>query len=438
MKETCEKRTFEHEKQKKRWQYLFNTLFILIAAIVVGFLFLRDTNDRNLIFSSLKGADWRYLIIIVTVMFLFYAIDGLIVYIFARLYTTNYRWHRGLAVSFIGGFYEDITPTKNGIFPKVKTLRKQKLKISSAASIIIMYTILAKIVLIGFGFFVMVFNFDMLVAQAEPISIFGLAIPVWVFSLIGFIYNAVVIFVLFLMTSWKTLHNFIIDIIIKVGYKLKLIKYPEEKKAKLKVNTENFRVELKRLRSNIPVTVLIIILFIVKYFLLYSIPYFAGSAILGAPMVYADGTTTFMDALSMNAFLEMITNLIPIPGNAGIAEYMFTRVYKQIYIIPGGADIENTAFLNSGNLLWRFSTFYFELIVGAFVAAFYKSRLEIETEYELRAYHELQSQTLMDQEENEQSLRANKQLSRREINERLRDRRKNKRQQDLKKKGKKK
>lgn len=420
--------SIQAKTKKKKRQYIFNIFIVFIAAILVGYFALKD--DYQAVLSSIAQADWKFAVITVFVLFLFYAIDGLIIFVFARLYTTRYAWHRGLTVSFIGKFYESISPTRNGKFAQVSTLRKQQIKVSSAASMIIMYMILSQIVKLGIGLFAMIFHFESLVRNASPIVIGSLKIPVSIFALMGFILNALIITTLFLMAYSKKLHDFIINTIITIGTKLKIIKYPEESRAKLKVGTDNFRVELKRLQLNIRVTVLIVILFILKYICLYSIPYLIGSSLVNAPLVDAANNSFYFNSLSMNAFLEMITKLIPLPGGAGISEYTFVRVYQDMFttagIVAGTANPERLVY--SGQILWRFFTFYFGLIVGAFVSAFYRSRLEDESdaEFAAKSFHEIQSETLS---EREQTSMINE-LSKKEIKQRLKQRRRNKRNQN--------
>ena len=152
------------------------------------------------------------------------------------------------------------------------------------------------------------------------------------------------------------------------------------------LSTENFRIELRRLQSNIPASLLIMFLFVVRFFLLYSIPYFV--------IVMLDPSFTtqpiYLQTVVSNSFLQMVTGLFPLPGAAGFTEYFFERLFLPIL---GGSD--NIAFVKAVQIVWRLSTFYVGLISGGLVAAFYRSSMERTLEEEQQqTFADLQTATL--------------------------------------------
>jgi uncharacterized protein (TIRG00374 family) len=107
------------------------------------------------------NADYRFIALIIGFILLYFAVDGLILFIFARLYTTTYKLHRGIANAFIGQFYSNITPgASGGQFAQAVTFKKQGVDVSTGASILVMHYILYQIVLMIFGFVSIVFNFN--------------------------------------------------------------------------------------------------------------------------------------------------------------------------------------------------------------------------------------------------------------------------------------
>jgi hypothetical protein len=170
---------------------------------------------------------------------------------------------------------------------------------------------------------------------------------------LGYLLNAIVIVGLFLLAYSKKIHSWTINTGVNIVAKLKLIRNPEEKRKKLMLSTENFRIELRRLQSNIPASLLIMFLFVVRFFLLYSIPYFV--------IVMLDPSFTtqpiYLQTVVSNSFLQMVTGLFPLPGAAGFTEYFFERLFLPIL---GGSD--NIAFVKAVQIVWRLSTFYVGLV----------------------------------------------------------------------------
>jgi hypothetical protein len=79
--------------------------------------------------------------------------------------------------------------------------------------------------------------------------------------IIGFGVNLSVIAMLFLMSYSHRFHNIIMHYGIGLLAKLRIIKNPDKARENLRVQVENFKIELKRLQANVPVTILIFFLF---------------------------------------------------------------------------------------------------------------------------------------------------------------------------------
>jgi uncharacterized protein (TIRG00374 family) len=376
----------ERKKMNRTLKYFLNIVIILLITTLYAWLTLKDSHEEVLAALTSPNADYRFIALIIGFILLYFAVDGLILFIFARLYTTTYKLHRGIANAFIGQFYSNITPgASGGQFAQAVTFKKQGVDVSTGASILVMHYILYQIVLMIFGFVSIVFNFNTFMRGA-PIVILDVEIPVWILTGLGYLLNAIVIVGLFLLAYSKKIHSWTINTGVNIGAKLKLIRNPEEKRKKLMLSTENFRIELRRLQSNIPASLLIMFLFVVRFFLLYSIPYFV--------IVMLDPSFTtqpiYLQTVVSNSFLQMVTGLFPLPGAAGFTEYFFERLFLPIL---GGSD--NIAFVKAVQIVWRLSTFYVGLISGGLVAAFYRSSMERTLEEEQQqTFADLQTATL--------------------------------------------
>lgn len=402
--------TKKPKKKNKGRRYAINLILILL--VTIGYTTYSLWGSLNEVMQAISSptADYAYLIVILALILGYYFLDGLILFFFARLYTTSYKLHRGFANAFIGQFYASITPSGSGRqFAQVATYHKQGVNYSAGASIMVMHYILYQVVLIFFGLLSIIINIDIFV-NAAPLSVFEMSMPLWLFALIGFLVSGGIIVFMLLVSLSKKLHTFMINKGIDFLAKIKLVRNPKESKTKFTITTENFRIELRRLQSNIPATVAIILMFIVKFLLFYSISYFVG--------VMLDPTQasfpTYIMSLTRTSFLQMIIGVIPIPGGAGITEYLYEVLFLPVF----GDPILTKAI----QLVWRTVTFYSGLLVGGFVAALYRSSMQDLVDEEtgqVKTFSDLQMETFAERKISSDTAYETSKLSLKEIQRRL-------------------
>ncbi len=405
------------DPKKRTKRHLINIVVILV--ITIGYTIYSlwgDLPDVMKIFSTEQGADYRVLAVIILLIAGRFTIEGVIIFFFARLYTPNYKLHRGIANGLVGRFYSDITPSSSGgQIAQVKTFTKQGVPVSISASILVMYFILYQSVVLLMGTAAIFINAqDMSVMQ--PVVLFGLNIPVWVFSLIGFSIHVILIFGIFLIAPSPKTHNVLINLWVNIGTRLRLIKEPEKKKQKMHITFENFRVELRRLYSNIPATIVLILLFFVKFLIDYSFTYFI--AIMLDPELI--GVVDYVSTVSKSSFLTMITNIVPIPGAAGFAEYFFELMFH------GSFGDRGIQFTKAVQIFWRVSMFYTGLLVGGVVTAFYRSSMEefVDQDGKVQTFTEIQDVTYAERKASSDTAFMTSQLSISQITRHLKRRKK--------------
>lgn len=369
---------FKEEPKKKNGVLKYTIYIIFVIVVTVGAILISMWGKFDTVFALLAGANITWLLITVLVMFISVLIRALILFVFARLYSRDYYYHQALAVESIGTFYSAVTPgASGGQVMEAYTFQKQGLPVSNAVSMLAMYSIIYQIVLTSFGLvsFIVKFNFLNDIGKIHiDIAAFTIDIPIWTLTIIGFILNVSVILMVFLMAYWRGFHNFIMGPIISLAYKLHIVRDADQTRDNLRVQIENFKIELRRLLTNGPFTILVAILFIGMFFIRFSLPYFVGMA-LHNTSEYAN----IWDSVFLSNYHQMVTGLIPLPGSAGISEYFFLELFvnseapeKGFYFIKDG---DSSAALGSAALLlWRTISFTFPLLVAGFVTAFYRTR----------------------------------------------------------------
>ena len=374
----------EKKKKKSLIKYLINILIVLVVTVVA--IIITFSNNFNEIIKQLSTANYLWILVALAFLLLSMLLRSLVLYCFARLYTRDYKFRQAMAVDQIGVFYNAVTPgASGGQVMQAYIYKKQGIHISSAVSMLATYSIIYQIVLIIYGLVAFALKYDainQIKAFNTGINIGGnqIYLSVWALTIIGFLLNVGVIGIVLLMGYWKGFHHFITGPCIGLLSKMKIVKKPDKARESLLIQVENFKMEMRRLASNIPFTILIAVLFFALITVGFSIPYWVGKA-LGNQSQCA----SFWDCVLLGNYHQMITGIIPIPGAAGVSEYFFGELFhtsnqvptafNSFFFIQGvddAATIAATSGLTSAaQLLWRSITFIVPLIFAGVVTAFY-------------------------------------------------------------------
>ncbi len=421
----------EPKKAKKEnngaWKYLVTVSLVLLLTGGSLLFSLWSAGEEDIvsgaytIWEAIRSTSIPWLILVFGIVFVTYCIDGLIVYVFCRLYTRKYHWYQGFFNSLIGAFYSAVTPgASGGQVMQVYTLKKQGVEISSAASIMVMWFILYQSNLIVFDFIAIGVEWNKIMSLSSFVFTFG-DIKITLLPLIafGFVLNLGTLAILTLMSYSHRFHGFVLHHVINLGAKMHIVKNPEKSRESLRVQVENFKMELRRLQSNIPVTILLSIFFQLNFFLRYAIPYFSAVALDAT-----GGSFSWMDMLDtcfLSAFHQMVTGVFPLPGGAGVSELFFNSIFRDIFsdTVSNGVIVRSAeANMNAAQIVWRFATFHLIVLVSGLVAAFYRSRGEGRVQYgyvNRQTFVTLQLETYEIRKASADTLYETRQLSKKQI-----------------------
>ena len=426
----------KNNKKKGRYKQLINILFVLVVTAVALIITLWGDNFTKIV-DLLKTCSWGFVFIALGFMLGAICVKALIYVCFARLYLKKYYFHQALAVEQIGDFYSAVTPgATGGQIMESFTFRKQGIPVSSAVSIMAMTSIMYQVALILYGTLAFIIKYDFINAIGSidfQIAEIKFSIPILVFTIIGYVFNVSLIGVILLMSYSHHFHNFIMGPCIGLLHKIKLVKKPDETRENLRVSVENFKIELRRLLTNIPFTILVLVLYLGFFTLKFGIPYFCGLALGNA-----SPKANFMDAVFLGNYHYMVTALIPLPGSAGISEYFFVKLFSSynsdinsagffavIDQATNSIDVAQSEILTRGALLlWRTVTFTFPLIIAGFVTAFYKHTPkddeEMPTGADRKTFLSLQKATYAQRAAELRQLEITSSLSRKAVLDKLR------------------
>ena len=347
-------------KQTKK--YILNISVMVIVSIITIFFMLKD--DPSKVINSLANCNVLYLLLAIVIMLSFYLVEAIILTVLARMYKRNYKYSKGFLNCMIGAFFSGITPSNSGgQFAQAYTFSKQGVKITNAASILLMHFIVYQTVSVLFSMLVLIFKFDEMRAYTQVIKIFGINFEILSLAVLGFAINASVILVLFFAAFSKKLHHFITTTGVKIMYKFHFIKDMDQKALELNAKFESFRIELKRLMQNGWILIATCLLFLIKLLLLNIIPYFVALS-LGVKFRSDDTFLNILNTTSMSLFSTTITGMVPIPGASGGAELVFKMLFDNFFYADGSQ-------INAIILIWRSITYYLGLIIGFIIFMLY-------------------------------------------------------------------
>ena len=402
---------------KKKKSGLKYVIYILIVLVATGVSLVTSLwgDNFNQVINAFRGADWRWFLLMLGLVALSYVLEALVILVFCRLYTRQYKFHQGLATSLIGQFYSNVTPgASGGQAMQVYTLKSQGIQVSNAASIMVMSFILYQSSLILFDIVAFIFEWNTVLSINVNIDQLNWHLPMWPLIVIGFLLNLSVIFLLITMSYSHRFHNFILHHVIGFLGKIRILKNPDGVRESLRVQVENFKIELKRLASNIPVLIVQVIFYLMILFARFSVPYFSAYAVHATGPIFDEGYS-FVNMLHVcfrTSFHQMVTGLIPLPGSAGVSELFYSYLFADWF---GGIGV-----LNSSQILWRTATFHVVLLVTGFVSAFYRSRPKESIHYANRkTFVTLQLETFDERKRSADTLFETRQLSRKDIQRRM-------------------
>lgn len=316
------------------------TIFIFITALVLYFL-LKD-NFKEVI-NGLLHANVFWIIVAIFFIFGYWFFKSIIFYNFTRKFNKDYKFTKAFKLQLMTNFFNAVTPFSSGGQPfQIYSLKKQGIEITSATNIIVQNFIVYQIALVLFGIISIISNYFF--HFFEDVGLLKQLVTM------GFIINALITIGLFIIAFAKGFNKIVVNWIINLLSKIKIVKNKEK-------NLENWNTYINNFHNGAKILIANKWFFIKS--ILCAILALACQYLIPVILLYSTGDyTSFNGFQSIVAcsYVMLIGSFVPIPGGTGGLEYGFMAFY--------GNFISGTT-INVILILWRFVTYYLGLIIGA-------------------------------------------------------------------------
>ena len=340
--------------QKKKRKWIWNIVLVVILALGLYSLFGiagEVTKGDGLTFSeAMSNINALGAVMLVCVVLLIMIVDCLKFCFVNKAVIGRMRPAVAIKTSFIGRFYDGITPFSTGGQPLqiyYMTTKGINVSDSSAIALIRYFGSIFGFAFIGAVFMILGVVFGVLdgVSGGTLLLVAG-----WVGLAVNLILPVFILFFVF----FPRLASKCTALFINIGVKLHIVKNREKVMAKALKIVDDFVSSFKIIVKRPLLLILFLICCFAENFLTFSVPYF----VMNALSCNLDGM--FIAVMSLNIFAIFGVSFIPTPGNSGVVEGMGVLAFS----LAAGAALAWAV------LFWRFAVYYIYIFIGIGITVF--------------------------------------------------------------------
>ena len=325
---------------KRTRSNLLNALIILVTLGLVLYLGAKDGGLGNA-WSTMKSANWHWLLAAVVSWCVFMTFEAMGLHVFFRQQKVKIHFGTSLLVALIGSFYSSVTPAATGGQPmQVFALKKRGIPAGISSSGLAVKFFTFQTALLSLGGLLWALNPAVVQACVDRVGL-------W-FVILGFLLNGLSVVAVLMLAINKNIVRGILTLAIRIGSWLHLVKDVARTASKADAAMEDFHASVDMLTHHPIRLFYLYLLSCLQVLGLMSIVYCVYRA-LGL-----DGMSYF-DILTLQFLLYIGASFTPLPGASGAQEGGFLLIFGNVF---------PAASMFGAQLLWRFFTYYFTLIIG--------------------------------------------------------------------------
>ena len=314
---------------------VFNIFVICLCVGIVCFFFFSEDGLRDLLQSG-QGIIWQWIVVAVISQLVYMFTETTVIYLFIRERYKNFSYLNALKVSFTGLFWSAVTPSSTGGQPmQIYLLHSMNVEIGYATSRLMQKFLVYQVVLTFISIISVILNFGYILTNDNIVFITVLLV-------FGFVSQLAVTLVIVMFCFSPNISRKFIMFFAKVLGKIKIVKNLDSKISDIAKQLDTFHSSNKNIYKKPKIFIPAVILTFVQFIAMFLVPYF----------IYVSFGLTHIGPVQIatsQAFVNLMSGMIPIPGASGAAELGYTAFFGAIFV--GGT-------LKSSALIWRVINYY--------------------------------------------------------------------------------
>lgn len=320
---------------------IFNIATIVLSVGLIAYFALSEDGLVNLA-RNMKDFKILWLVFGFFCMNLDLVLDTVLIYIFTKNIQEDYTLARAFKVCMVGHLYSAVTPFQSGGQPmQIYVMSKQNVDPGLATSALVQKFFVYQTGIAIYSLFAIIFRLRFFRDTLNPLM--------WALAGVGFAAQLAVGALLLVFSFNEKVTHKLLTLACRLLAKIRLIKKPEETIASWEKQLEYFHQSNQVLYKN---KAMLVKTYIVTFFQLTSL-FVVTYCIYRA---FNIGRVPIVDMICSQAFVTMVSSLVPLPGSAGASEGSFYVFFAQFF---------TSGTVKSAILLWRIITYYAVILISA-------------------------------------------------------------------------
>lgn len=359
VKQKFEESVVYESKKKKRKSIFTNLILLAINIALVVFIasaLVKNAEDASLsALVNAQGSRLNFLWYALLFFIIYMLLDATIVSLLVKKTTGKFRPWLSFKSCANSRYYEAVTPLAVGGQPaQIVSLAKGGVSPGIATTIPLIKTTLINFVVVLIALANFVFVGPTIRFDNGFIDI--LCSLLKILAYIGIIINILYLTFMIIVANSKVIGRSLARGVIKVGYKLKIVKNYRESYNKIMRQVFEFQNSMEYLKKNFGFMVGSVLILIFQQLAFASVPFVVSIALSNIEFVNFGAVLLFwLQCVAKYYICYMAASFIPLPGGTGMNEIAFV-----ILFVP----IIGSNFIVWGFLAWRLFTYYATILQG--------------------------------------------------------------------------
>lgn len=329
-------------KKKITGKLIFNILVAGLCLFMIFYFFYSENGLNDLLHSAVQISLF-WLLAAIGFQLLYMFIEALIIYYFIRIDYKNFKFFDAVKVAFVGLFWCAVTPSSTGGQPmQIYLLHSMGIDIGYSTSRLIQKFLIYQVVLTSISILAFFYKLNFFVdALSSTIVV--------LFIIVGFGSQLLITGALVLVSFKPNITKKFIFFIAKILSKIRLVKNIDEKTANIQKQLDLFHSSNSELYKHKKTLAVTAFLTFIQFLAMFTVPYCVYRS-------FGLNQATPTDMISSQAFVNLVSGMIPIPGASGAAELGFTAFFNNFF---------TPETLKGATLIWRMINYYGVVLVTA-------------------------------------------------------------------------